>query len=402
MSRFAPVHLPEDRQLDGRLSQTMLRVYNGCPRSGFLYSKFKGEMQTAEMVRGQALHAVIERTIRLMVKQGESVVPPEVAKAILNEVLAELPVPVEEHDYLREMVFRWAAEWKIEPRRVVANETLFVLELGGYQVRARLDFVEQTDLDCWRVTDYKSSRWAPPYEEIARKRPADGSLAAKIFQLVFYGVMLMFGEPLVEGVRSVTMRAPVAASANRIDLEYVYPGIETSDGRMLRRSVSLTRLELAEYRESLAALVARVAESEKTGDWPAVVSDGACTECACPLECPIPAVLRPLVPAETLADAADKAEEISVRTAQTAVMRKGIKAFAKREGTAIRFGRDRVWEFQVRESERIDSKAGMFAAMEEAVERGVPFDRDAWAKTVRGTSFVERRLTVEELEAENA
>ena len=87
-------------------------------------------------------------------------------------------------------------------------------------------------------------------------------------------------------------RSGSRARARRFDMEFVYPGIEDREGRMLRRSMSLTRPELDEYRESLRGLIARLRHSEDSGDWPAVVSDEACSICPTSQECPIPRELR--------------------------------------------------------------------------------------------------------------
>jgi hypothetical protein len=255
------------------------------------------------MQRGSGLHAVIERGTSLAIEQGEPFVPPEIVKAIVNEVLAdpEFAIPVEEHDYLRESAYRWAAEWAVDPVSVVAVETLFVLQLGGYEVRCRIDFAELRERGAVvYVADYKSSRAAPAFEDVSRKR-SDGSLMAKNFQLVLYALVLAFGVPVrveecpICRVPMISARAsttaevpsvragrrpsmevpepfPVAGRAQRFDLEFVFPGIEDRDGKMLRRPVTLTRLELEEYRASLEGLLARLAHSEESGDWPAVAS----------------------------------------------------------------------------------------------------------------------------------
>jgi hypothetical protein len=298
--RFEPVHLPEGRRLNGKASQTLLRHMNTCPRSAFLYALNKGDASTPEMQRGSGLHAVIDRSTRAAIDQGEPFIPPEVVKAIVNEVLAdpEFAIPVEEHDYLRESAYRWAGEWTVDPTAVVAAETMFALQIGGYEVRCRIDFAELRERGAVvYVADYKSSRAAPAFEDVSRKR-SDGTLAAKNFQLVLYALVLAFGVPVrVEecvychgrpsempptlrfnlgghcsgcddrGVVEVPEPFPVASRAQRFDLEFVFPGIEDRDGKMLRRPVTLTRLELEEYRASLEGLLrgSRTRRSPATG-----------------------------------------------------------------------------------------------------------------------------------------
>jgi hypothetical protein len=474
--RFQPVHLPEDRHLHGKASQTLLRHYNACPRSAYLYALHKGDASTPEMQRGSGLHAGIERGTSLAIEQGEPFVPPEIVKAIVNEVLAdpEFAIPVEEHDYLRESAYRWAAEWAVDPVSVVAVETLFVLQLGGgrtrcgcsgaipapdgpmcpdycqgretvggYEVRCRIDFAELRERGAVvYVADYKSSRAAPAFEDVSRKR-SDGSLMAKNFQLVLYALVLAFGVPVrVEecpncvdggvptqvccggylesgeccnwpkteerpcetcggaGRVEIPEPFPVAGRAQRFDLEFVFPGIEDRDGKMLRRPVTLTRLELEEYRASLEGLLARLAHSEESGDWPAVAGSH-CVECPAQSECPIPAELRDHAGTiNSVEQAREAAEVLDRRDAINAAVRKEIKAFAKAHETPIRYGADKVLEFGYTESVRIADKDAMWADMDRAVRFGEPFDRARYVKVVKSTPFRQRTLSADELAEE--
>jgi hypothetical protein len=324
VSRFEPVELPAP--LGDRASQTMLRHFNACPRSGYLYALTRGQVRTMEMIRGAAGHAILERSTRAALEQGEAYIPADVVKLYVDDVLAdpEFGVPFEEHDYLRELSYRWASETALDPGAIVAVETLFVLDVDGFQVRAKIDYAELLeDGAAVHVVDYKTGRGAPSFEDIARKLP-DGRLMAKNFQLVLYALVLAFGVPVrreecahckLDGLitpdyaASLMLREPcsvcedrryveipepfpVASHAQRFDLEFVYPGVEDREGKMLRRPVTLTRAELVQYRASLEGLVARVRHAEASGDWPAVVSDAACSECPASALCPIPAELR--------------------------------------------------------------------------------------------------------------
>jgi hypothetical protein len=437
MRRFQPVHLPEDRHLHGKASQTLLRHYNACPRSAYLYALHKGDASTPEMQRGSGLHAVTERATSLAIEQGEPFVPPEIVKAIVNEVLAdpEFAIPVEEHDYLRESAYRWAAEWAVDPASVVAVETLFVLQLGGYEVRCRIDFAELRERGAVvYVADYKSSRAAPAFEDVSRKR-RDGSLMAKNFQLVLYALVLAFGVPVrVEpcgacggngfaegdpsndlgclecapeplsrpgpGYVEVPEPFPVAGRGQRFDLEFVFPGIEDRDGKMLRRPVTLTRLELEEYRASLEGLLARLAHSEESGDWPAVSSTTACNECPAASECPIPAELRDhrgeMNTPEQVAEALEKRH---VEKKLNAAVQREISAFVKARGP-VRYGGGMVAEIGHRVSVEIRDKDGMFAAQDRAVNFGEPFDRSKFVKEKHSFPLVERELSADELAEE--
>jgi hypothetical protein len=399
--RFQPVTLP--KSLDGRASQTFLRHYALCPRSGYLYALHKGLESTAEMQRGSALHAVLERSIQTTMDQGEQFIPGELVKVIVGEVLAdpEFAVPLEEHDYLREMAWRWASEFSMDPHNVIALETLFELDIAGWKVRCRIDFAESVEEDrAVRVEDYKSSRAAPPYEEISRKRP-DGTRAAKNFQLVLYALALAFGVPVREDDGVETPEPfPVASTADRFDLEFVYPGIENREEKMLRRPVSLTRAELDEYRVSLEGVVRRVEHSEETGDWPAVVSDEACSICPAAQECPIPRELRDhRGTINTLEECAEALEVLHREQQEIRARQSEIRRFVKDRGP-VRFG-DMVAEIGHTVAETIRDKDGMFEAQDRAVRFGEPFDRSAWLKVEDRFPLVKRDLTADELLAEN-
>jgi hypothetical protein len=440
--KFKPVHLPADRRLNGRASQTMLRHYDRCPRSGYLYALYKGEAQTLEMVRGSALHAVLERATRAALEQGEGYIPGDVVKVIVDEVLAEYHVPFEEHDYVRECAYRWAGEFVCKPGEVIAVETLIVLQLDGWDVRMKVDYAELLERGgACHVVDYKSSRSMPSQEDVARKRPSPlnaseaGALLAKNFQLVLYALGLAFGTPVriemcdscdgtgrfyhpeIEepgdpacamcdgrGTIETPEPFPLAGQAQRFDLEFVFPGIENrTEGTMARRSMSLTRVELSEYMESLRGLLTRLARSEETGDWPAQVSDDACTECPARTLCPIPVELRDHRGTINTEEEAREAEEKldRVRAESNAISRE-IKSFCKAHNIDLRFGKDKVREWTATETEKIVDREGMFLAVQRAAEFGEPFERGKYVKTVRGTGFSVRTLTADELAAEAA
>lgn len=426
MSRFKPVDVP--LSLDRRASMTFLRHANSCMRSGYLYELHKKTpVQTMKMVRGSACHEILERCTRAAMDTGEVEIPPEIAKAIVNEVLAEQPVPMEEHDYIRELAFRWAGEWRFN-EKIVACETLYVLELGGWTVRCKVDFATVPAPGRIYIADYKSGRGALSSDDVARKR-SDGTMAAKNFQLVVYILAVVFGVPVTvepcdpcrgSGKLSPlppgktgpvdchvcdgrgTIETPgeqVARGATEAIAEFVYPGVEDSQGLMLRRTAGLTRVEMLEYRESLEALLVRVAAAEESGDWPALIPENGCQECPCVAACPIPEELRDYQGTiNTLEEASAAAERRFVRRKRDEALGRELKALSKARGLPIRFGKDRVLDFSYVESERIDSKDELFAAL----ERGEQVNRSDYAKVVKSTTFSERKLTEDEIERENA
>lgn len=429
MTAFSRVQLPDDRKLNGRASMTMLKHYALCQRSGFLYQLYRGEASTPEMARGTAGHLAVQRSIAAAIEQGEPTIPGDVVKVIANEALTEVHVPIEEHDRVREGVWRWSTETAIDPSAVIALETLFELDVDGLKVRCRIDLAQLLEGGAAvSVKDWKFSvGGVPTFEEIARKRP-DGTLAAKQMQLVLYALALAYGVPVREewcpvcdgngmtgsvgaerpddiavctnchrGRIETPEPFPLAARAQRFDLELAFPLIEDREGKMVRRPVSLTRLELAEYHESLRALVAQLRSSEDTGDWPAKVSDEACSICPSRPSCPIPVELRDhRGEINTMEQAAEAAAKLHREKAEHRARQAELRNFAKAHGPIPFDGM--VFELVYSESEEIKDREGMFAAMERAVQYGEPFDRASFVRVKGRNDSKIRDLTPDEIE----
>lgn len=439
VSRFEPVRLPPERVPDGAVSMTALKHFQACPRSGYLYLLHKGTAQSVEMARGSAFHEIAERATRAMLVEQEERMPGDLIKAIVQEVLAESPVPWSEHDYIRECSYRWAEQTTLDPSKVIGVEQLVELEVGGWRVRCKLDLIEQGADGSVRIDDYKTSRAAPPYEEIARKRPdgpAGGKMAAKQFQLVVYALAARYGHPVrVEpcaacggggvgdlrwgpgiepelgnteipcgscggrGHVEIPEPFPLAAGALWFDLRLVFPGIKNQEGTMVTRDVSLTPLELGEYRGSLEATLANLDRALETDDWPAIQSDEACKECPASKLCPIPKELRDHAgEINSVDDLREASEVLERRKASDAALRKEIKSFmVGHDLREVRYGATRAWRFDYSESERIEHKDEMWAAIERAVEFGEPFDKGRFVRVVGSTKLVVVDLTPDEL-----
>lgn len=425
MRKFDPVHLPPDRALNGKVSQTLAAKFNSCRRSAYLYQVHEGGAASHEMLRGSALHEVLERSTVAAINGDERTIPPEIVKAIVDEVLREMDVPVEEHDYIRESAYRWASETTIPPaEEVLAVETLFVLELAGWTLRGKIDYAESRDGGVRAgVRDYKSSRHLPSFEDIARKRP-DGTMAAKGFQLVLYALMLAFGRPVriepcancddgidrvdrlpcdvcnAKGRVEVVEPFPLAAHAHEFEVELVFPGIENREGRMATRPVTVTRAELDEYRGSIIGLLERLEQAERDGDWPAVPGSH-CSECSAPALCPIPKELRNYAGTiNTIEEAREAAEVLDREKDDHAARMRELKLFAKVNGGEIRYGADKALRFVYSESTRIADKDAMFDAVERAVNYGESFNRAQFVKPTSSTNFKVVTLTAEELAEE--
>ena len=151
----------------------------------------------------------------------------------------------------------------------------------------------------------------------------------------------------------------------------------------------------------MESILHRLARSEESGDWPAVVSDEACGICPAQRECPIPSALRGVLEfLETPEEAAAAAEWLEVTRRVSAGVQKQIKAVAKKTGEPIRFGLDKEQSFSYQETEKVD-KDGLRAAVERFQRSGEPFAFDDFVKVSKSTPFRVRTLTAEELEQEN-
>ena len=437
--KFEAVFLPEDRRFGDRISQTALRHYDGCPRSGYLYQAFKGEASTDAMVAGSAGHAVLERCTRACIETGEVTIPAELAKAIVDEVLAEYHVPVGRHDYLREAVYRWASETAIDPSQVIACETLIVLEVEGVQVRMRVDYADMIEggaaVRVQRLQvrsrhavagrggapahDPVGGRWCRERADgevlparalrvgVALRAPGAGRGRAMSCRLRHRGSATWAPgrarSAAGRGVVEIVEPFPLAQQAQRFELAYVFPGIEDREGKMGRREMSLSVAELDAYLQSLRSLVTRVRDSERTGDWPAQISDDACSQCPAPRLCPIPSELRDLAGrVDSDEDAAEAAERLDRQKALHAAEQRELKAYAKANGGQVRFGRDKLQEFVATYSETIRDKEGLRLAVERAVQFGEPFEWSDHVTVSQGTAFKVRTLTADELAAEAA
>lgn len=427
--KFDPVFLPAHRALENKVSVTMGKHENSCSRAGFLYAKHKGTARSHPMERGSALHRVLELATKATIAEGEPLIPGELVKAICGEVIDDpaYRTPVEEHDYLRESAYRWAGGFACDPSSIVAVENLFVLDLGGVTLRGKIDYAETFDGGLTlKIDDYKSARSMPTQEDISRKRP-DGTVAAKAYQLVCYGLLAAFGVPVREeicpecfgsGVEKYDAGLPepcsfckgrprreipepfgIASQATEFDVGYVFPGINAGDVPGERRA-TLTRLELQEYRESIENQMHRIMLAEKSGDWPATPGSH-CGECPARKECPIPVELNDFAGRiNTVEEARQAAVVLDREKADHAARRKELKLFVESlPDQRLPFGKDKVWEFGYRESIEITDKEAMFAAMTEAVQFGTPFDRAKFERVKKSTPFLDRTLTVEELDA---
>jgi hypothetical protein len=408
--RFDPVQL--SKPLDGKVSVTMARAFNACRRAGFLYAEEKGGASEPQLERGSAFHAIMERSTVHAIDLGEGYIPSDLVKVFCDEVLAdpEFHVPLEEHDYIRECAWRAASFTTFDPTWTMV-ERLFQVQLGDWVLRAKIDFLELIERGAAvRIEDYKTARAAASYDDIGRRLPKKGRIAVKDFQLVSYVVAAVFGVPVRVEVNALGERRetpepfPVADRVQRADVAYVYPGIEEkATGGPVRRDMSLTRVEMEEYKASLEGLLVRLSHAEATGDWRAIQGEGHCGECPAPKKCPIPPALRKWAPeVDTREEAAAEAQSIELEAAALKARRARLRNFVKHlPEQRLRFGADMVVEPVPTTTTEIKDRDGFIEAARRAADLGEAFDENDYVKTRTGTPIRPRKLSAAELAEEN-
>lgn len=372
------------------VGQTFLRHFDLCRRSAYLYRTV--DSRAHAMDRGTLFHATVEKCIALMVEQGESTIPMELAKAILEETAAEradLTVPWGEKDGLRAAVAHWAEAWDVDPDRIVAVEAPLSLELGEYTVRGRVDLVLRSLAEqALEVPDWKTS-FAPDDQA---KYEAD-------FQGWFYSMLVLFGRDaagdcLGDGVQTVipSQRFP----RNKL----------RQDGSLVERSMVRTRLEISEFRDHVVQLLGSLEHEWEAQEWPAIDGDH-CSICPARSLCPIPQEWRHAGLINTPEEAAEAAAWARRTSAQVAATNRELKLWGKEHG-AVRFGRDLVLDHVVSESKAVKKRGGrsdwegLTEAITQTVEFGEPFTLEEWVQPRTSVNFKERTLTPEELESEVA
>lgn len=412
-----PVNEPVDAP--ARLSQTLLGKADACMRSAFLYLRHHGGAPAGNLDFGTAAHLCWERMMLDLIAHGERTLyaPAEgedpaaaalevasLSAAVVDEVLRERPglqVSKLGADRLRVLAFHWAMAQPVDPESVVAVERKFVLDLEcGWAVSGKVDLAHVLSPDALGITDYKSS--FPP--------AADESEPDEFFQLRFYSLLVLFGQPVedvpcprdhatitlqgepmkwavrgpgeewqtcpeCEGRGTVEQRlAPIGDGINYVRPKLVYPRVLRQDGELHRRPETgvLTRTQVADFRADVERDAEKVAAALESGLWPAVPGSH-CSMCPCPVECPLPEELRQHAGTiNTVEECAEALEWADRTAAEVGATKREARRFVEAHGP-VRWGADRETLLEAGESWKTDwvrLEEGVLAA----VEYGEPFD----------------------------
>ena len=402
---FEPVTEAVERP--SRLSQTLLRTTDNCPRAGFLYLKHRGGPSSAAMDRGSAFHKFAERMVVELVTRGEKSLfapaqgeeSPEALQSAAQDVASltqamvesvfedhpEYVMPAAERDHVRSMAYHAAVGFDVDPQTVVGVERSFTLDVGDWQIIGKVDLASLPSPTLGEVLDWKTSLHVPSQEE-----------HEKSFQAKLYALLLMYGTP-EDG-------EPMGRHLTHVRGRMIYPRAkprETDKGlRLVQRTATWSRGQLDEFRLDLEALGRRITGGLDTGDWPAQAGSH-CSECPAPRKCPIPVELRNHQGTVTSADEAAARLEWALRAkAEVAAVEKEVKAWAKEHGGVV-VG-DKIFEGTVAESRKLKSVGGRSAwdeleqAVNDAARYGQPFSLDEWVLWSPRNTFAARPLATDD------
>jgi len=389
-----PVEDPIERRTSYR--QTFLKQFSRCARSAYLYERYDGGAASHALLRGSALHRVLELATRECLATGEVQIPFDVVKAIVNEVLAQHPLPPDEADAVRIMAYHWAEATLLPIANIAGVEAKFTLHLQELDVTGtidRLELYEDPDYGIRaKIIDYKTSLHMPDVDDYARPR-RDRTMQWIEFQGIVYALGALHGV-FENGL-------DLGGGINFVEIAQVFPMYLIDDDRaglfLGQRSATLERDELADNLSYLQALVSNLSERFADQKWQAIPGSH-CSECPAVWDCPLPEVLRDM---HGTVNTPEEAEEAAVQweylTRHASGLKREIKAWANHYAPdGIRFGRDFILQFFQQAKTEIPDKAGLQVAVERAAQYGEPFDIENWVKRSTSTRFDKKRLPARE------
>lgn len=390
-----------------RFSQTFLAKSDVCPFSGYLYLRYGGGVASHALIRGSAFHDLAERWVSHLIENELNVGETEEVKGMLDAVLRgyDEPIPAHEQDGLRVMAHHLAEGTWIDPATVVAVEDKFDVEIAGRTVTGKIDLA-MIDGARGAAHDYKTAFHIPDQATFEGK-----------FQLPLYAVTFSEGT-----IRGETFG--LGSGLTEFELREIYPRhFWDAEGTMAYRSMTIDYAAILDHKLYLERLVERTERALAASAYHAI--PGAhCSECPAASECPLPARLRSWQGELTVASPIEDAQAVATRwffkkggpkssksmpgtvTAEDPggsidADWKALKAWTSENGS-LRFGADLILEWTTVEKGDVrKSKKEVFrAAVEAAVERGVPFVWEDHFKNQIETRLSLRSLSPHELEAE--
>ena len=324
-----------------KLSQSFLARMDACPKSAYLYAKTRAiRIQSPAMARGEAFHDFAERAVRECLANGETTMPPDAGRELMESVIDErtdLVVPHYERDALRGMAWNFAAATEakpIIPWEVKGLEVMPELQIGNWIVRGRIDRVEEVNGAAY-IRDYKTSLSIPSQEKFDQA-----------FQLPLYALCWMDGT--IDG-------KPASTKIEDFNIAEEYPrflskqcqdcdkfndhsevackecsGTRFHPPTLFKRRGVLGRRELSDFRRHVEGILTKLDQALEDDQWPASPGDH-CGTCSAPSLCPIPRSLRPAA-ITTPAEAVALAQDVDRGEAELKRDKKALKAWAAENG----------------------------------------------------------------------
>lgn len=430
-----------------RLSQTLLRHENRCPRSAYYYVKNMGTGKSHPMDRGTLTHYAAETLVLdLIVNREESMVARRVTDnmpvdraeewlsmqtgALVDELRAKhsqrLHIPHEEADVARICTFHIAMGLDIDPESVLGAERKFVFELrSGWEVSVKADLITLPDDFGAQVDDYKTSIDQPARSEWSRFQTkvaalallygfpldreecsrcggtgADAAMATNVGDEREDVLLISPGAcPKCGGRGSLEVRSdPVGGHLTWVRGREIYPRLSLQrDGSLRRNEETWTRLQLDEFRADLEHAGERITERLQSWRWPARRGSW-CSECPGRLECPIAPEMRGYAGSVEDREHAGEMWQLALALKDHAGdLEAAVKGWAKESGESVVVG-DLLWAWQTSEVRSLKRKGkttdwdGFEEAVTGAVERGDPFVLVDWVRTSSRNEFRKTKL----------
>jgi hypothetical protein len=419
-----------------RLSVTLLKHADRCPRSAYLYLRHREGPASHAMMRGSLFHAFAEAMVVELLRVGERTLysavegeDPEHAQtavASMTKVMVdglarahpELVVPAAELDAVRTMAYHLAVGFDVDPQTVAGVERTFVLELEGWAIVGKIDLLHflQGSASVLAVDDYKTTLAIPTSEGFEDS-----------FQTKLYGAMVMFGRPAHDvpcpfclgrgtledgrdcprcGGRGTLLELedPIGEHLTHVRARELYPRAKLRpEGTLTQRRAVYSRTQMRDFLADVQLLVDGVGRRLETGDWPAipdVMGEGYCTECPASLECPLPKTLRRFAGAVNDHDEAAEALAWAVRQRQAVeATLKEVRNWSAHNGP-VRVG-ETEYAHEVSHSTALKRRGrssdweGLQEAVHEAVQYGAPFAVDDWLLQRTSKTFRGRRVAAD-------
>lgn len=385
-------------------SQTFLKHHDRCDRAAMLYLRHRAGAGSHELNRGAIWHDVAARLTRYAIKKGEPRIgSPEVGKDFLLEYLDENPqlqVSAVERDALRYMISNFCVGEFWVPNKVLAVETTFTLEIGGYRIIGRIDRADDRGGGELEVVDYKTSFNMPDSEEFKPQTFDDegNPRFAGDFQTMLYALGLAYGI-FDDGL-------PLGGGYDRYRLRLAYPRYLYPEG-LGKREVVVTQQQILDFRLDVEHQLRRLTEVNIAKRKWQPTPGTHCRECPAEYECPLPRILRPESQHANLTsiDDLEKAGTAWLFMAKRATnLKSRIKKAAERIGDehpellelpsgdrGVYIGSDLALIFIPTETEKIKDKTALREAIEET-RYGKPVDPNDHFTYSSGVSFDKRKV----------